>query len=515
MKKNAQVKLESAWWKKNKAKTLKNKGFYDAMVKYEMVRDSLDYAKMKKQLVKLEAARKVALQDCNSVLHKDTKAGLVNYEAIIKLEKHKIEKDEKNYAANQAKAAANGPAPKQKVKKSVTVWSKDIGPDIYAKTKDAAFKKPWACKLSLDLNEDVLDVLEAEDDLTTPAFMVEDAQDIGDALTADIVKVVEKLQSDMEDVDLASRRALASAADKEVKALTVAAKKKLAAVPKNRWAKFAAKKKQYRAYQIKCGAEIAVSAITVTTTVVGGVISGGALGPIAIIGIIRNAYAIAKQIRELMIGADRAGKDFEGDLNRLKASYMNTKGEIKKGKMRAQEFGTTSLKVILGQDVPFLASIPKCESQLDLWDNKVAGVSLKLPNLNKELVKAQKATEGLEKELKKKSGKDAIKIWKKVVAAREALDKALENATNIAGKVRKFDRESPDMKADLEKLKAANGKGLEYFDKIGPVISNIAASAGGFGELSDGLDAATATLEVINVAESTLGTVEGEILNKL
>jgi hypothetical protein len=507
MKKNANIELDAKWWRKNAALTLSNKSFGTALANYQISKDKLDYDKMQSALMAVEKERIVCLRACNKTFHNETINALNQYKKLIKKEQDKVTKDASAFRNKVV-------TPKQKVGKAIVIWSKDIGPEVYKGVKED-WIKGLKCNLSLKLDENILNVLEDEGDYVTPAFMVEDAQDIAKETTVAIVAGLRKYAKDSIGKPQKQRDKMAVAAYAALMTKVKTAEIKLSDVPMARWKKFTARKAQYKAYKLNCRADVILSSVTILTTATGITLTGGIGGVVGAIELVRSSAALAQQAYDLYIDAETAGKNFKSKIATLEKQYTTDLGKAKKKVQGSKEFSGTTMKMILGTDVPFLATIPKCKADLDLWNNKVSGVASKLPKLSKSLMGAIAATEKLEKDLKKNEGKEARKIYDAVVSSRKTLSKAFDKCADTAGKVRDFDRNSPSLMSRLTKLEAANDWRLDTYEKYGPatinlLMSGLSAASVGTGA-SSGNEGLKKTLETINTIEATLGTVLSEV----
>jgi len=236
--------------------------------------------------------------------------------------------------------------------------------------------------------------------------------------------------------------------------------------------------------------------------VAGSVATGGASLILGIVGLVRGIAALAKQIQDAARDAEKVEKVLKGDLDTLLKRYQDAQGKAKKGVQGASEVTASVLKGILGTDTPFLATLPKCGSNYDLWDNKVAGLSVAGRKLSAQIVKGLTACDKLDKMLKGSTDKDVRKIYTKLQKARASLDKSLTNCTNMMSRVSNAEKNMPKLKRMLDALSAQNPKYADIFEKVFPVVVNLTlagANAGvGFKEASSLLETLNTSLGLFN-----------------
>jgi hypothetical protein len=493
MKKGVTPQLDSKWWAKNKAKTLTKTGIANALRNYEVAQAKKDDQRVLKTLSELKKAVANGVSKANPKLHADTIAALKKYpkiiEAQIKLANERI-----------ARAAKATSAPKQKMGKDVVIWSIDVGVEVQKKFKPAWLESFKGYKMGLKLNDDILKVLEDEEDYVTPAFMVEDAQDVGKETVDAIVDAAKKVDA---------FRGTPKAVDKKredfvklAEALIKSQAKKLTKIPAARWKKFAARNKQYKDYKIKAGLELTTGVLGVAGSAAGIVGTGGAGLVLGIVALVRSTAQVMKQIYDLALDADKVGKDLKKDCDTLLARYKDAAGKAKKKAQAGAEVGGTVLKSILGTDAPFLATIPKAQNNYKLWDNKIAGVTVAGRTASKQISQALKGCDAAEKMIKKAEDKEAQKIYKKLVSLRKNLDSALNKTSDLMAKVRRFEKNGPALEKTLKALDKQNSDFAKIFDKVFPTVVNLTlsgASAGvGFKEAKTGLDTFNSALGLAN-----------------
>ncbi len=503
MKKNAVPELNYKWWKKNKAVTMKASGLGKALTAFEAAEDQMDWDKALKALSEVKKKVVVAIGCCDKKRHAETIAALKKYPAII--QKKEVElKARKKAADDRAKTSA--PAPRQKVAKDVVIWKRDIGVEALKKYKARNIKQLKGYELQLKLNGDLLDVLEAEGDLVTPAQMAEDAEKLGQKIIADVVTLLKKFDAAYDKAKDKSETAKIDALLQAQLKTTIARYKPVyEKIPLARWKKFAARKKQYKDYKVKTGFDISIGVVSTVgglVGVAGSVATGGASLVLGIVGLVRGVAALAKQIQDAAREAEKVEKVLEGDLATLQKRYQDAQGKANKKTQVASEMGGTTLKAILGADAPFLATLPKCQSNLKLWDNKVAGLSVNGRKLSAQIVKGLDACDKLEKLLRNSKDAKVRRILDKLRKARASLDKALNGCSKMMKRVSDAEANMPKLKRVLDALSAQNPKYVEIFDRALPAVVNLTlagANAGvGFSDAKNLADTVNTSLGLFN-----------------
>lgn len=505
MKKNAVPELNYKWWNKNKAKTMKSSGLGKALTLFEAAEDQMDWDKALKALSEVKKKVVVAIGCCNDKLHKETIDALKKYPKVIQQKEAEL-KAKMKAEQDRKKDASSAPAPKQKIGKDVVIWKRDIGAEALKKYKARNIKGIKGFELQLKLNDDILDVLEAEGDLVTPAYMAEDAEKVGQKVISDTVALLKKFDDAYDKVtkpgDVAKVDKLLLA---QMKTTMAKYKPVLEKIPEARWKKFVATKKQYKDYKIKTGLDITVGVLSTAggaVAVAGSAATGGASLVLGIVGLVRGVAALAKQIQDAARDAEKVEKVLEADLKTLEKRYKNAQGEAKKGAQGASEVGASVLKGILGADAPFLATLPKCKSNYDLWENKVAGLAVAGRKLSSEIVKGLTACEKLEKMLKGSKDDKVRKVLTKLQKARASLDKSLNSCSKMMERVSNAEKNMPKLKTMLDALGAQNPRYAEIFDRVFPAVVNLTlagANAGvGFSEAKNTLDTLNTSLGLFN-----------------
>ena len=496
MKAGAKPEMTQKWWSKNKAKTLKSTGLGGALKKYEIAKDQFDAELMNKALKEVEGKVGQAIKACNPKFHRDTQAALEKYRPLIaKAYKEAKELAAKNAAIGAKEAAA---APPQKMAGMDVFWEGDLARMFKSASKCDWIKDFKGMTIRLTLDRSIQRVFIAENDNRTPAFMVEDAQGIAKETVKLLVKAADDLEKGQPDL----KKRIASF-EKYCHAVAKEAGKKLKKVPEVRWAKFVAKAKQYKEYQVKAGVDLALNSLAVTGSAVALAttpFTGGVSGALGIIGMIKSVSALAQQCVDLAKKAEGVEKGLRSDLEGLKKSYLTAEGEAKKS-VGAQEMAKTVANTLLTG--PFVRSIPKCEDSFDLWSNKVAGLFVAGDKLSKAFTLTLKKVDEFERDLKKNvDAKQAGKVFDKLKKLRAQLSKAFDKAADMNGRALHGERAEKNLKKMLAALKGANPNYAVIFNKVFPSVVElglVGASAGvGFADAKKTVEFVQASLDLGN-----------------
>ncbi|GAB2488068.1 hypothetical protein [Jatrophihabitans fulvus] len=481
------AQLTKTWWEKNRPDGVSKTGIGDALRKFEIAVAKDDDTQVLKSISELRDKVAATLKSTDKGKHPKTVTTLKEYDTLL----DKQEELAKGRIA-RAKAAPTG-APAQQVGKDVTVWGIDLGVEA-TKVVDPAWLGDFkGFTMSLTLNDDILTVLEKAKDVVTPAFMVEDAQKVGAEAVAQVVTKIKQLDSKASQLSAAD---LAKARDilrNQVVDVLKFAEPQLKAIPKARWERFVARNQQYKDYKIKSGVKVTVGVLTVAGSAAAIAGSQGAALPLAIVSMVRGCTAIVKTCYDLALDADKVGKDLKADIETLQKRYQ----DASRTQQGAIEAGASVLKGILGTDAPFVATLPKARANYELWDNKVAGVTVNGRKAGKAIKMTLAKCDELEAKLKTVPDKKAKDVYKQLVAARAKVNDALDGVADLMGKVRRFEEAGPQLEQALAELESDNPKWAVVFDKLFPTAVSLALAAASAGE---GFKAAQSLLETVNAA---------------
>ena len=507
MKKNAVPELNQKWWSKNKAKTLKKTGLGKALKDFEVAEELMDHDRMLTALSDVKKKVAAAQQECSTKSHAETIAALKKYPGLIQKRETEIKAKKKQVAARSAAPAA----PKQKVGKSVVIWKKDLGKELLK-----IYNPPWVkdikgYEFKLSLNDDLLDVLEAEGDYVTPQQMVDDANELTGKLLSALVKQMKQIEAAADkETDPAKKQKIYEAFDTKAKQLLTASKPHFEKIPEARWKNFVRRKKQYKDYKVKTGVDITLGALGVAggiAGVAGSAATGGTSLVLGIVSLVRGVAQLADKIKDAARKTEQVEKALESDLYTLKDRYQNALGQARKGAQGASEITGSVIKGVLSTDAPFMATLPKCEKNFGLWQNKVAGLAVGGRKLSAAISKALAECDKLEKILKKSADAKVREYLDKLRKARKSLDKALNECSDMMGRVTKADKNAPKLKTLLDALKAQNPKYADIFDRAFPAVVNLTLAGASAGV---GFDAAKNMLDEVNTGLGLMNGILGE-----
>jgi DNA repair exonuclease SbcCD ATPase subunit len=504
MKAGATPELSATWWKKNKAKSLTKTGLSDALRKYEKwaaLDKNEDIPKQIKALSDVKRAVAEAFKKSHPKIHKETQAALKKYPKII---------DDRIKVLKDLETRVNA-APKQKIGKQVVIWNRDIAKEItsWQKSNQSKFSEgvPPVKKglVKLTLNDDILDVLEESGDFVTPAYMVEDAEKEWKSTEAEIQKAFLDWEKERKKPG-ASKKAFDNLDKTLVKAVYVL-ERKLEKIPAERFAKFKSREKKYKDYKVKAACDAAFELTAFTGNVALAVGSGGLSLALSVYGLVKSASKLCGMLYDACIEAETVYKSLEKDLAALKKSYLTFEGEAKK-MLGPKEVGKATIKGVFGDVArPFIQSIPRCESNFDLWDNKVAGLEVKGRKCSQQIVAAIDAVSKCEKALAKESTKRISKLLKDLKKLRGELDKALNSTTDVMARVREAEGVKSKVEADLKQLQKAQSLPVKVLSTVIPHLIDIGVGAWAG---VDGVKNAKSTVDTIKAAESITIAIEAE-----
>jgi hypothetical protein len=397
----------------------------------------------------------------------------------------------------------------------VVIWKRDI---------DAEVKKVYKCHtlpdikgfhVQLELSGQILDALEKEKDHRTPALMVEDAQEACAATVAVLAKHLEAL-------DKKCHGMAQAAVDKEVKnikrifeAEVVELGHTLEKVPKERWDKWTATKKEYKHYKWDCAGKITMGALGAAASgiaLAAAVPTGGATLALGIVGGAKSALDLFKLGAKMWVEAETVQKKVVFSIKALEKIYGDTtKKSQKSHKGGAMEAGLSVLNALLPTELAPTLSV--LSGDVELWHKKLAGIELVADKKAKLAMNLLKQSEQMGALLKKSKSKDAGKILDKLHGLEKAIDEALTLCTNEAARVREGRQlqESVSNKV-LPALKSKQPLWTDIFDRALPTVVNLAlAGAGGGLGLKEATKAIDYAQNILDIANSVMTETKEQV----
>lgn len=501
MKKGEKPQLSSGWWEKNKAKTLLKTGVGEALRAYEVKVEAFDWAGAITALKTVKTKTADAAKKCNKTLHGETLECLLKFPGVITEEEKRLNgliEKEKNKVP---------PAPKQQMGSPEVLWGKSIGIHFFKLygSKHKWLKSATGGQVELRVNGDIQRVLIAEkaeviaNRMTDRADLLftESLKELNQKLTA----ATANLTTDEEKID---------AFEDLANAIFSSIAPKFKKIPGEEWKKFLDKKKQYKEYQIKCGFNAAITTLKAVGTGLSmgaAVVTGGATLALAVVGAVSTVADAVKQIRDAAQEAETVIKRVEKHLAKMKEEFTDTE---KKALAQAKATGSTIANTIL--NFPLFPSVKACDDDVKLASNKTAGLDIKHVKLGGVVSKAIQKIEALDKEIKKAPPEKTTKIQKNIVKARETLSSALDKCHNLGARLSEIEPTLEKVEGFLAKVQANQGKWVEYFDKIFPVVYNLALAGANAGV---GFVDAKNALETANTAISLSNDILIEVKNQL
>lgn len=498
MRAGATPELTASWWKKNKAKTLTQTGVSKALLNYEKWATLDRNADIPKQIRALEDVKRAvqsASRKANPRLHRETIAALKNYPKVI---------DARLTVLRRQQAAVPAAASRRS---EVVIWERDIAKELnrWLNTNRAKFGEelPRVPRgmIKLKLNDDILDILEENKDLVTPAQMVEDAQKAWVRAEKDIQRILLDWIENRRKTPNADAEANDSI-DKRLKSLTTELEK----IPDERWRRLTARRQQYAKYKTEAKVDAAWEAFNFGAGVALTVGSGGTSLALGIVGLVKSAASLVGMLYDACIEAETVHKSLSKDLTALRLNYLNFHGTAKKS-LGPKELAKATATGVLGEVArPFLQSIPRCESNFELWSNKVDGLAVKGRKCSATIVDAMNECQKYENLLAKDRSKRVKKLMKDVQKLRLSLDKALDKTHGVMERVRNADQKKPAVERDLNELKDARSKPVAVLSKVIPHVCEIGLGIwGGKVEVDGAKDAVDMIKACSGIAKDIVG----------
>jgi predicted nucleic acid-binding Zn-ribbon protein len=205
-----------------------------------------------------------------------------------------------------------------------------------------------------------------------------------------------------------------------------------------------------------------------------------------------------RQIRDAAQECETVIKRLAKNLDKMNKEFQDTK---KKAGAQAKEVGKTIADTIL--NYPLFPTVKTCGDDCTLADNKSAGLNVKHVKLGGDVSKALKKLDDLDKFLAKaKTNKEIAKIQKDVIKIRKTLDEALKKTSAIGERVTFCEDLVEQCQELLVEVEAGAGKWLTVFEKVFPIVYNLAmagANAGvGFVDAKNALETANTALGLTN-----------------
>jgi hypothetical protein len=480
MRKGEIPQFSEKWWKAARPAVMFTDPGLDKKLKdFEVAEDRFDYDKMLNALAEIRGMAKICMDKCKPAIHAETIEALKKYPNLIVQKENDVRKKQAEYKQRMAQKAAQQ-APPQQFGSPVVIWKRDIAAEV---------RKQYAAKwldfkgavVQLKLDDKILDVLEEEGDYATPAYMVDDANDLCKKTVDEIVRKARSAEPAMAKGKKGEEVAAEMA--KEVKTLVTDLGTQVAKIPQARWDKFVAQKKQYEDYKIKCAYDITVGTLSVlggAVAIAGAVPTGGASLALAIVSAARTSAKAFRTGVNLWREAETVQNGLGADIEKLKHAYHDAVEKAQKI-YGVREIGGSMLKGILSTEQPFFATVAKCQDGYKLWDNKVSHLAVNNREAAKNALDLLKQVGELEKKMAAAKSPEAGKILDAVRKLRAQVNEGLENASTLGARISSAEKAMPPLKEALADLAKAVPEKVETFTKWFPTIANLALSGANAG----------------------------------
>ncbi|HUB78616.1 MAG TPA: hypothetical protein VMB03_07470, partial [Bryobacteraceae bacterium] len=187
MRKGEIPQFNEKWWKAARPAVMFTDPGLDRKLKdFEVAEDRFDYDKMLKALAEIRAMAKTCMDKCKPAIHSETIDALKKYPNLIDRKESDVRKKQTEYKQRLAQKAAQQ-APPQKFGSQVVIWERDVAAEV-RKLYAAKWLDFKGAVVKLKLDDEILDVLEKEDDYATPAYMVDDANDLCKKVVDEIIR---------------------------------------------------------------------------------------------------------------------------------------------------------------------------------------------------------------------------------------------------------------------------------------------------------------------------------------
>jgi hypothetical protein len=171
---------------------------------------------------------------------------------------------------------------------------------------------------------------------------------------------------------------------------------------------------------------------------------------------------------------------------------------------------------ILGEDPPWIQTLPKCNRNYDLWQNKVGHLVVNHQKQTKHALKLLEETGKLQKEMQNYQNafksKEAGKILDDLRRLRKLIEAGLTSAEKLGERIRKAERALPICKKALSALDQANPDFAQVFNTFFPAVVNLALAGASAGA---GIHAAKEAVETWDAAVSLVSDVATELQKHL
>ena len=389
------------------------------------------------------------------------------------------------------------------------VFEYDVAKNLDGKYKSRVFKKIDVASVVLEIDDKVMDALEASKDRDLAAIkIVEKGQKVCEAATAALAEKLKKLDADAAGKPDAERTKLVRAYRAEMVKDLEALNGKLKVLPEEQWKKFLVKygeaKKEYRSYKVNAAIDVTVGTVGVVASAaaIGGAAhTGGASLVLGCIGMVRSVAKISEVVYSIAVDVEKQSTALTKDIASLKADFE--KGMTVKGV--AKDLAKTSVNAVFG--APFFTTVATVDKKAETLGGKIAGTYVGGVKLAREVTASLNEQKALAAKLSKlkadgAKAKALKKVEDNVGKLEKNFDKLFEKAADLNAKAQRTEAEIKAIRKVLKDLKD-DTKALAYFEKALTVLVSIglAAAAAGVGiahAAGEALDIAKESLTLTN-----------------
>jgi ElaB/YqjD/DUF883 family membrane-anchored ribosome-binding protein len=294
--------------------------------------------------------------------------------------------------------------------------------------------------------------------------------------------------------------------------LTVAKEKAVDEVEKC-WKKVGTRRQELRTHRISVVGRVLAGAGAVvigSMSIAAGAFTGGAASCLGAIGLAKGCVMIAREIASGMASVETSFTVMESSLNLIERNYKDAAGEAKKDRLIANEAIAAILSEAVGASQPSVKSV---RQQLTTVRGKTAKLEVNQKKLVKDAMAAsEKIDESIEEFLSemerflKDRGISDGKIREYNRAAeltlerenrrkRAEIDRMLENATSLGGRIASIDREIDGIAARVKSIEDLRPTAISVFETAMslaqiPLVGIEASAVEEWGDLANDLSIA-------------------------
>ena len=363
----------------------------------------------------------------------------------------------------------------------VVVFEYDVSKNLKSKYTSRIFKKIDGATVKLEIDDKVLDALEASKDRDLAAIKIaEKGQKICKIATDELASRLAELEHNIEGMSEKDSHPLIKAYRAEVVKKLDGLKAKLTVLPEDQWKKFLAKygeaKKEYKSYKVNAAVDVALGGLGVVASAaaIGATAhTGGASLVLGVIGMTRSVAKIAQTVYAISTDVEKFGTGLKEDIESLVKDFAEGKA-----KAVGKDLAKSTVNTVFG--APFFTTVSTAKKKADTFKGKVAGAYVGGVKLSQEVTKSLNEITKLEKELAGLKGKDLKKTKAKLEKLQKNFDDLFEDAANLNEKAKRVDGQLKSVEAALTILQSQTAT-LAMFEKAMDILFTIGLAAGSAG----------------------------------